>query len=123
MSKKNRISVFGKTFHVTPAGKILPLGNKTNWFTKCISMELKNNQHKGNDLTSIQLKYNRDNFKDVINKCKGEKKSKKRIVGYNLFVAECMQKGAKSFTNCSAKWRKADKQEWNKKAEELKKNA
>lgn len=38
--KKNRVSVFGKTFHLTPAGRILPLGAKNNWFTKCMSDKL-----------------------------------------------------------------------------------
>jgi len=32
--------VFGKTFHLTPAGRILPLGSKNNWFTKCMSEKL-----------------------------------------------------------------------------------
>lgn len=41
VKKKNRISIFGKTFHVTPAGKILPLGAKKNWFTKCMSEQTK----------------------------------------------------------------------------------
>jgi hypothetical protein len=32
--------VFGKTFHLTPGGKIYPLGAKQNWFTKCMSEKL-----------------------------------------------------------------------------------
>jgi len=40
MAKKNRVQVFGKTFHLTPAGRILPLGAKQNKFTKCVSEEL-----------------------------------------------------------------------------------
>jgi len=45
--KKNRISIFGKTFHVTPAGKILPLGAKKNWFTDCMSEQTKGKMATG----------------------------------------------------------------------------
>ncbi len=67
--KKNRVSIYGKTFHVTPAGKILPLGAKKNWFTKCMSEALKGKQKTGEDLTQVQLKANKTRFKTAVKGC------------------------------------------------------
>lgn len=70
VKKKNRVSIFGKTFHVTPAGKILPLGSKQNYFTKCMSNALKGKQAKGENLSQAQLQSNRNNFGNAVAGCK-----------------------------------------------------
>ncbi len=69
----------GKTFHVTPAGKHLPLGAKQNWFTKCMSKELKGNltKKKGNKpLTKIQREGNENTFRDALDTCSPKRKAK-----------------------------------------------
>ena len=70
MPKKNRVSVFGKTFHMTPAGKMYPLGAKNNWFTKCMNGALKGNQTKGENLSQAALKGNKDRFGTAVAGCK-----------------------------------------------------
>ena len=67
--KKNRVNIYGTTFHVTPAGKILPLGNKKNWFTKCMSTALKGKQKKGENLTQAQIKANKTRFGTAVKGC------------------------------------------------------
>lgn len=67
--KKNRVNVYGKTFHLTPAGKILPLGDKQNWFTNCMSDGLKGNMNTGKGLSEAKLKANRDKFNSVREAC------------------------------------------------------
>lgn len=69
--KKNRVSIFGKTFHVTPAGKILPLGSKNNWFTKCVSAAAKGGMATGVNLSQAQLTSNKNKFKSAVIGCKG----------------------------------------------------
>ena len=69
--KKNRVSIFGKTFHVTPAGKILPLGAKNNWFTKCVSKAASGQMNTGEDLTQAQLTANKKAFRTATKGCKG----------------------------------------------------
>jgi hypothetical protein len=78
VAKKNRVSIFGKTFHITPAGKILPLGRKNNPFTKCMSRTLKGEQLKGEDLTGAHIKANKDRFGAAVKACKkfGKKAAK-----------------------------------------------
>ena len=73
VKKKNRVSIFGKTFHVTPAGKILPLGSKQNYFTKCMSKKLKGNMNKGEDLSQAALRGNRTKFGNAVAGCKPAK--------------------------------------------------
>lgn len=68
--KKNRVSVFGKTFHMTPAGKMYPLGAKNNYFTKCMSAKLKGNQATGENLTQAALQGNKNNFANAVAGCK-----------------------------------------------------
>ena len=68
--KKNRVSVFGKTFHMTPAGKMYPLGNKQNYFTKCMSKALKGKQTKGENLSKAQIDGNRKRFGTAVAGCK-----------------------------------------------------
>ncbi len=68
--KKNRVSIFGKTFHVTPAGKILPLGSKNNPFTKCMSRALKGNMQKGTNLGAAALQSNENTFAGAVVSCK-----------------------------------------------------
>jgi len=75
--KKNRVSIFGKTFHVTPAGKILPLGSKNNWFTKCVSKRANipnrnsaANRKAGIYLSPNQIDANRAAFKSAAVGCK-----------------------------------------------------
>ena len=65
--KKNRINIFGKTFHVCPSGKIYPLGNKQNWFTKCMKGELKGKQATG---IGADTAGNRSRFGKAVEKCK-----------------------------------------------------
>lgn len=72
--KKNRINVYGKTFHLTPAGKILPLGDKQNWFTDCMSEGLKGNMNTGKNLSEAKLQENKDLFSDVRKSCLLERK-------------------------------------------------
>jgi len=67
--KKNRVSIFGKTFHVTPAGKILPLGSKNNWFTKCVSKAAKGQMNTGVDLSQAAIKANKNTFLSAIRGC------------------------------------------------------
>ncbi len=67
--KKNHVSVFGKTFHLTPGGKILPLGNKHNWFTKCME-DLTGTQNKGEGLSASALAQNKSNFGTMVGQCK-----------------------------------------------------
>jgi len=75
--KKNRVSIFGKTFHVTPAGKILPLGSKNNWFTKCVSnaANIPNrnsaaNRKAGIYLSPNQIEANQNAFLSAVKGCK-----------------------------------------------------
>lgn len=69
--KKNRVSVFGKTFHLTPGGKILPLGSKHNWFTNCMSNQLKGRQNTGENLSASALAQNKNNFGSTVAGCTG----------------------------------------------------
>lgn len=68
--KKNRIRIFGKTFHVTPSGRILPLGNKQNKFTKCMKGKLKGKQATGKNLSKAQIEANRKRFGAAVKACK-----------------------------------------------------
>lgn len=72
VKKKNRVSIFGKTFHVTPAGKILPLGSKQNWFTKCVSKAAKGKMKTGEDIGKAAIASNRATFKSAVKGCKGK---------------------------------------------------
>nr|BDI55198.1 MAG: hypothetical protein [uncultured archaeon] len=76
--KKNRVSVFGKTFHMTPAGKMYPLGAKNNYFTRCMSDALKGNLITGKDLTPAQIQSNKDKFGAAVPGCKALKTGRKR---------------------------------------------
>lgn len=72
-SKKNHVNVYGKTFHMTPSGKLLPLGAKQNAFTKCMSKELKGNLNTGEDLSKTKLDANKESFKLAVEACKVKK--------------------------------------------------
>ena len=69
------MSVFGKNFHLTPSGKIYPLGNKQNWFTKCMSEKL---TKKGSPLKLAKgkgtalVEKNREKFGKAKTKCIAE---------------------------------------------------
>lgn len=78
VKKKNRVSIFGKTFHVTPAGKILPLGSKNNWFTKCVSAAAKGKMNTGEDLSQAALKSNRSTFLSAVRGCETGATKRKR---------------------------------------------
>ncbi len=71
--KKNRVSVFGKTFHMTPAGKMYPLGAKNNYFTRCMSDALKGNQTTGENLSQAALDGNKNRFAAAVGPCKALK--------------------------------------------------
>jgi len=72
MVKKNRVSVYGKTFHLTSSGKIFPLGKKKNWFTDCMS-GLAGSLAKapaGGRLSPVQIQSNKDAFGAKVAQCK-----------------------------------------------------
>ena len=74
-AKKNRVSIYGKTFHVIPAsGRVEPLGAKQNWFTRCMSDGLKGNLNTGKGLSAAKLKANKDKFAAVKDACLLERK-------------------------------------------------
>ena len=77
-AKKNRVMYGGKTFHVTPTGRHLPLGAKQNWFTKCMSDGLKGNLNTGENLSKAKLKANKTKFREVLDSCIGTPKPKPR---------------------------------------------
>ncbi|MBA7585783.1 hypothetical protein ES708_27772 [subsurface metagenome] len=67
--KKNRVNVYGKPFHLTPSGKIYPLGDKQNWFTNCMSDGLKGQMNTGKGLSEAKLQANKDKFSAVKEAC------------------------------------------------------
>ena len=70
--KKNRVSIGGKSFHVTTSGKILPSGRKSNTFTACMSKNTIGKMNTGINLSASQLEANKNTWASALSTCSGK---------------------------------------------------